>query len=355
MILNSFDSPYSKFYYDYNEDAIYYYLLIADAIHISIDASWADVVLTDMDTWNEEKIFATFKSVNKDSDDIQVAEEYYKELTLLVKKVRALKQKNKVGLEIIARNKKFINECKRNLKDFRDDIFEYNHVAKLMPYIKNGTWQLFKIDYEQNANEEDGLIHHIVNAFCDRKNTLTLDVRWVEMLSSTTFHSPGNQDYNFIKIPLWDFPPFGDISYGQIKYTRDNLQPGLLQFKLQLSELKDQLSTITFSAENFLPIKQLFNELLFCHIEPVQKLINESLYLSQMRNQFKKSTGYKFFLGIASAETLVNLYEKTETTLPYVASEIKYRIAKQLDLKSACVFIYLENLSPDKKHENTRD
>jgi hypothetical protein len=45
MIINSIDSPDSKYYYDNNREAIFYNLLIADSVRVNIDASWVKLLV----------------------------------------------------------------------------------------------------------------------------------------------------------------------------------------------------------------------------------------------------------------------------------------------------------------------
>jgi hypothetical protein len=346
MILSNFDSPASKVYYDYNKDATFYNLLIADKIVITINAVWADLILTDIDTWSESKIHTTFKIIYKRDENAMEVYERFMELSSTIAKIRASKHIDKEGFLLIAYYKKFIKEFKKNLILYREEcLVDSNHVRGMLPFIDDGVWKMISIDYAPDSTKEDGLIAPIANTFIEKENFIALDDRFVEMLSSSTFETCEGKDCDFIKIPLWVFPPFGDISYQQIKFTRDNLHPGMLKFKMLLNEMADQLTNITFSAENFKQIKQLYNDKLNEHIQPVQSMINESLYINQLKNSSKENTGYRFCLGIASAETLVNIFEKTETIQPYVASEIKCQLQRHFNLTSCHVFSFLENLA----------
>jgi hypothetical protein len=346
MIINSIDSPASKYYYDYNREAIFYNILIADSVRVTINAVWADVILTDLDTWKDDKIFATFTRVFKkdESDQKKKVLERFIEISDLIKKARHQKNKNKEVFQIIALHKKYIKDFKLNLKIFKDDFLEYNHVNEMMPFIDEGIWQMMPIDYAPGPNKEDELIQPIVNTFLEPKNIFSIDGQFVALFNPATYISTPTNDYELIKIPLWSFPHFAEITYQQIKYTRDNLQPGLQKFKEQLKEISDMLSQICFSSENFQQIKQLFDNRFFETIVLVQNLIDESLYINKMKNQFKENTGFRFCLGVTSVEAIVGSFERTETIQPYVANEIKHRIAKEIDLKSCCVFTFLESI-----------
>ena len=73
----------------------------------------------------------------------------------------------------------------------------------------------------------------------------------------------------------------------------------------------------------------------------VQEAIDNSLYLSQIRNQMNSNCSVKFNLGITSVATLVDYYLRAEMIEPYVASEIKDRLKRTMNLDATCVFSYV--------------
>ena len=75
---------------------------------------------------------------------------------------------------------------------------------------------------------------------------------------------------------------------------------------------------------------------------PVQQAIDESLYLSKIKNNSPANYGLTFCLGIGSAETIVDFYQKNEIVEPYEANEIKNRISRHINLKSTYIFTYFE-------------
>jgi hypothetical protein len=344
MILNCIDSPASKYYHDNNREAIFYNLLIADYVRVTVDAAWSDMILTDIDTWKDDKIITTFTKLSKkhNHENAKRVIEQFIKLTGLLKKIRHVKNKNREMTAIISSYNKHLKQFKSGMQKFKNEFIEYNHVNEMMPFIDEGIWQMMPIDYEPGPNKEDSLIQPIVNTFLEPENILSIDGQFVALFNPATYFSTPFNDSELIMIPLWNFPHFTDINYQQIKYTRDNLQPGLKKFKEQLKEISDLLSQICFSSENFQQIRQLFDNRFFETIEQVQKLTDESLYINKMKNQFKENTGFRFCLGVTSVEAVVRSFERTETIQPYVANEIKHRIAREIDLKSGYVFTFLE-------------
>lgn len=125
------------------------------------------------------------------------------------------------------------------------------------------------------------------------------------------------------------------------------MKPVLLPFKAQIKEFSDELSKISFSAENSPHIEKLYADKLNPHIRKLQKAIEESMYISQARNQFPKNIGTKLCLGITSAGNLVNYYEKMNIIFPYVANEIKEQLKRRIDMKMTYPFFYFEMNLPE--------
>ena len=87
------------------------------------------------------------------------------------------------------------------------------------------------------------------------------------------------------------------------------------------------------------------------HISPLQQTIDECIYISKARNQLPKKFNLRLCLGIASADTIISFYEKTEVLLPYVSNEIKDQAGKHIDMKSSHIFVYCEIYEMDEIQE----
>ena len=221
-----------------------------------------------------------------------------------------------------------------------DEFLIYHGVKELQPFLSDKSWQVPPIDFRNDPNKEDVYIQPISKTIIGRSAIPGFDSVIEEFFSHTSIHSSDNTAADFIQIPLWHFPITEKLNYAQIKHTRDHLQPTLLQFKNDLKELSQAIFPLPFSIENFALIKQLTNDKLLIYKEAIQQSIDESLYINKAKNQFSKDSGTTFCLGIASAETLLDYFEKTKTILPYVAAEIKQQVSRHFNLSSSFLFSY---------------
>lgn len=197
-------------------------------------------------------------------------------------------------------------------------------------------------DYSQKDNKEHVLIPEITKVLINRHEIMAFHESVEQMYSHVDYYEMETDMIDFIKIPLWDMPFLDELAYKQLKYTRNNLQPAMAPFKIKLQEFWDEINTIQFIDENMEQLKHLCQSKLHPFVQPLQQTINESLYISQIRNKSENNNKLTMCLGITSADKLIQYYEKVETILPYVASEIKQQVSRYMDLKAAQMFVYFK-------------
>ena len=265
-------------------------------------------------------------------------EEKRKELKEIVPKMHNAKKITMLKHSISCLKKEF----KQHLRDNINETYEFNKIQECVPFNKEGIFIMKSFDYSQKDNKEHVLISEITKVLINRLEIMAFHESVEQMYSHVDYNEMETDMIDFIKIPLWDMPFLDELTYKQLKYTRNDLQPAMAPFKIQLQEFWDEIVTIQFVDENMEQLKHLCQSKLQPFVQPIQQAINESLYISQIRNKSENNNKLTMCLGITSADKLIQYYEKVETILPYVASEIKQQVSRYMDLKAAQMFVYFK-------------
>lgn len=347
MKINFYNRESSKIPFPYETATIHPLILLADTIMYGSVSACAFYLYFDIDNWSDEAILTAFSETFKDEENcVKSAEDLIAHLPM-IKKLRKIKHKDKKVMMVLGSFNSIISSFKHELKDNQKVLLVNQNLFELVNFVEDGALELRPLYFLEDAKKEDEFIQEISNTLTERENFLSIDGAVDEIYEFTTLDSSENKACDFIKIPLWEFPPFIGLNYAQMKYSRDNLTQPLSPFKTNLNELSRELFNISFSHKNIPHIKQIIREKLSALVAPVQKSIDDSMYISQLKNKFPGTFNLKFCLGITPAETIVNIYEKLEVILPYVAGEIKQQIARQIDLNATYVFTYFEIHAPD--------
>ncbi|MEI8203560.1 MAG: hypothetical protein WCH34_11140 [Bacteroidota bacterium] len=259
-----------------------------------------------------------------------------------IKKAKNLKNKTQDNLVMIGKYNGIVNGFRKRLIDSTELILKNHDLLELLPFKEQGIFDPVMSNYDGMENQEHKYIKDIARALLVREHILLLDKVIEEIYPQTNTASSENEFPDFIKIPLWNFPPIKGLSYQQLKYIRETLKPELSLFKEVLNELNNQTSEILYTSENLFVFEAMCEEMFNPFKEPVQKAIDENLYLSKLKNQYSDKSKINLCLGISSLGNIVNFYEKTNILQPYVANETKQLIAKLGDLDASCFFIYYD-------------
>jgi hypothetical protein len=254
--------------------------------------------------------------------------------------VKKLKHKEPKQLVFMGQFKSRMSEMRNQFKETLASRVERLKLLEVAPFDDDREVLDLRFIDGNEDDKEDVFLAEISEILLESDSIFSFDPGIEKLFTFTKLYEDGNNNVDFIKIPLWKFPPLGDMTYAQMKHTRDNFKPLLTGFKKDLKELSGKLRNMTFSSENISEIKQTCHAALDKHIIPFQKAIDESIYISFLKNQVSEITGITFCLGIASVETLANYFMKSEILEPYMTDEIKQRISRLMDLKSVCVFSY---------------
>lgn len=339
-------------YHNRNTGCFYLQILLLEQFIYGFDPTLNGIFLKDFNNWSSEKLIDNFKKIFKNADGAIKFYADIDELVRLYKITNHLKHKDKNAFATISCYKTMLNKLKSEFLLYRDDLLEYNHIKDLMPFIDDGIWVLEDVDYKLQQNKEHELIKPITDTIVGREYIFSFESDIEELFEFDLLDSNEDSTCDFIKIQMWHLPPLLDMPNIQFKYSRDDLQKALTPFNAQLNKLSEKIFNIPFTTDNARSIKELCKVDLKGHITTVQQCIDESLYLSSLKNQFSLDMGFTFCLGIASAETLINYYERSKSIEPYMASEIKQQVGRHGDLNASYFFSYYTANLPSPTNDN---
>jgi hypothetical protein len=342
MNINLYNSQKSKVGIANESTYIHPNLIIADKVFYGSFASEAVLIYKYLDELPDIFILSLAMAANHDNPEQEKRAKDLIDMAPSIKKIKNKKHKDKRMLTALGQYKQLLGYFKADVRDFYTESLTKFHLIELIPFVDTEIWNLDIFSPEFDHNNESKLITGIADTLINRNAFLSLDHSIDKLFRFSTAEPADNSKCDFIKIPLWAFPPITVINYEQMKYTRDQLKPFLDPFKKELQDLSDDLFKIIFTKDHFLQIKKMCTDRLIPLKANIQHEIHESLYLSRLRNSYPGNFGVEFCLGITDAETIVNYYEKTNIIEPYMASEIKQRINRQADLKATQIFTYFE-------------
>ena len=332
---------------DINKEALSLYplTLLSEKLALMASIALAFIQYNDFDRLPDEIVLDKLRYAAKNSPEYLADLDDFEEKRKIVRKLKNQKYKDKATLHIIGVEKQMMRILKQDLLKIYLDKLKELKILELVNFDKENIWSNFPVLIASYDAKEDIYVSTLITVIRENLLMMSFDALVEADFKHIDFDSSDNQFCDFIKIPLWHFPMFDGITFNQMKYTLDDLKPSLKPFKEAFAQLKDELFTKQYTLETFAEIKQNCREHLQAHIGPIQQAIDDSLYISQLRNQTKGDTGLQFCLGITSADMLVNYYEKAEIIPPYVASETKDQLSRHIDLKAGCMFCYVKTIN----------
>jgi hypothetical protein len=323
-------------------NGIYANTLLADQIKYNSAIASELILYLDFYDFDDDEILPLLEIYYR-NDEKSLSE--IDNLTKAFFKIRELnkaKHKKRESLIYIGRYKSVMGLWRESLKTHITKKLEKLHLLKLIPFEAEDVWDLVFIDLNPQDNKEDDILTEISDTLTQREYILSLDMVVEQLFEGIALESKQTSGFDFIKIPLWTLPFLTELNYAQMKYTREDLRSSLLPFHAAIKELFQKLFDIEFSAENMKSIENFYSETILPCRESVQQSINNSLYLSQLRNQQRYDEGMIFCLGICKVEMFADYFDKAKIVEPYIASQIKQRVSREMDLKTAYVFTYYE-------------
>ncbi|MEI8204524.1 MAG: hypothetical protein WCH34_15995 [Bacteroidota bacterium] len=336
----------TKLFLDDEAITIYPNLFIADTLFLDSVAAHAMLNYLNVDNFSYELIIDGYEEVHKDdpkfAGNIANARRYLP----THRKYLQMKHKSKEVVRWLNQSTNFFRIASNHVKIFHQNYLEHYSCFTLLPFVEDDIIDVDPSDFNTLDSMDHVFLQRISDSIIGQSDTLSLDMKIEELFSYVPLMSNTHEFADIMTFPLVDFPKMSQLNYAQIKYTRDNFKPALAPFKNDFKSLANELINIPFTADNSIKIKQLCEDKLAHHKEILQKSLDESLYIVKLNHEFPLEAKQEFHIGVASINTVVDFYEKTEIVQPYMASEIKYQIARKLDLNSSYLFSYCKSTEP---------
>jgi hypothetical protein len=328
---------------DFQNEAYSMYVtsLLAESIVVRSCMSAEFLAFLCQDMFDDSLIVESLKFHYKDNNDFITQLERTQDLILRNKKIAHLKHKNKLDLVALGKYRTLINTMRKTHRTCVENRMKHFKLMELVPFIEDRIWLFDMGLYPSNEQEEDPYIPELTTTLSEHEYILSLDAVVEELFQWESYDAEENNTVDFIKIPLWKFPMFADITYPQLKHIRNELKTALSGFNDQLKQLTGQLWPLQFIKENKTDIKRLCYDTLKPFVQTIQKTIDENIYISRLKNSTADTTSITFCLGITSVENIIQYFVKAEMVEPYVVTEINQQLSRQLDVRSTFIFSYI--------------
>lgn len=288
------------------------YLLMADTLHFDSMISGNMMIYGAIDHFSDDVIIEVFANVNQNNEQAMAVAKRTKELYNTYKDLKKIKHKDKKTLVEIGQLNFIFKNLREKVKyQFEESIQSVNFLP-ILPFYGNNVLTLSAGDIFNEENDESKLLTEISSLLINNDATLSLSDDIDDNFSFDTLTSTNKKMCSYIKIPLWIYPPILVNSFEYLNYTRNELLPFMQAFKESLAKLQTEFFSIDFTPDNLPVFKQKINETIIPHVLLIQKAIDESLFIQNIKNGLFNEYSLVFCLGIAPAETIINYYEHFE-------------------------------------------
>ncbi len=331
----------SQFIFEEEFESIFAYILLFEKIEISSPISHELINYIEFETKSDDAVLNQLLFFRKENPTFAQDIADHKILMKEARKLKAKKNKSREELRFINSCRSVMMDCRKMLKTYLEMSLISSKLTEIIKFDEEDIWDLwlpFNITFDNNENF---FIPSIVQMIIRQKYILATSEYIEKLYKHVDINQLNGDTFDFIKLPLWKFPIVSKMMFLQLKYTREDIKSGLSLFHMQLKECLTALCELSFTIENFEKISTTLRDKIISLKEPVQHAIDTSLYISQLRNKKQGDGDMTFNLGITSAETLVDYYQQTKMIEPYVASEIKDRLKRTMNLDATCVFSYV--------------
>lgn len=331
--------------------SLYAYILLFEMLEIASPMSNELLNYFDLDAMTDKYVLMELQYIFKDDETAKKDIDEQFERIKVARKLKTIKAKDKQILDLINLTKSMMNDYRNVLKKCLETRLNNFRLTELAEFENENIWNLWLPFNSTPENKENEFIAAIVEMIKD-KNFILATSEYVEDLYKHVDMNdviPGNCD--FIKVALLKFPIVCEMKFLQVKHTRDNLKAALEPFHKEFHECYDALFDLSFTEDNFEKISSIVQDKIVSLQKPLQQAIDKSLYITQLRNKMHGENVLTFNLGVTSVEKLVDYYQHAEMIEPYVATEIKNRLRREIDLEASCMFAFC-NIKRPKNDED---
>jgi len=263
-----------------------------------------------------------------------------------IRKLKALKHKDKRALQLINEFKSFIGTMKQIAICELEKIFKNAKLWEWISLFDNETATIFAFKFSDNFkdNEEDELIGYFHDAFCNSHDFLFLNFYVDQIFNAISIPAPNDVALKadtaaYYHIPLFSFPFHSDITKDNLKIIRAHMQEKMKNISLMTEAFKSEVNQMEFNSQ-LNEICCTFYQQISPEIKIMQQHIDNELYFQQVIKSHPAYLEITLNLGVAPVTTIIEYYVKAGTLKPYVADALKRQLSFKTDINKCDVFLY---------------
>jgi len=288
-----------------------------------------------------------------DADEIQRFYEFKKKIS---------KQKRKISKEIKGQllSNSFFKQCDSIVWDYYNKNMVYYKLKELEDFFSfNNLDSVLNYGYPRRALEQtivfDTDIYSTPVAIVNDINIMLFKENITEnadevFLGDDNFEKKiDNKKRIILSFPFYKIYPPESLENGQVKIIRKELVNKFDTITNLLSELKVEFSKLEFSYKNIKKIKEKIEKKILPEIPPLQKIIDNNIYMQMLKNMNAENKIYEMNLGITSVNNLLDAMAEQDyislTSVPYIKEKVK----TNFDTSGTIVFAFLKEKINDTK------
>ncbi len=288
---------------------------------------------------------------NKRLENLEVLENNLK----YIKRLRNTKNKSKAQLIEIQKWNKFAEESKNICRKWADSMLANCNLNNLTQLFDNQIIKGYVINlYEEaniiNTNEEDIMMNFFCYSFFNSDTNFFLyykdlsDKFKIKQSDINNSEISNTETFDFYSLSLFKFTGNLDLTAEQMKLIRN-------QFSIISNTISEKINSFNKKIEDLTSHSELINEITSFRndINPdltdIQHLIDENIYFRKIINSNENNIVYSYEMAICNYLTIIDYYEKNNTILSFVASNLKKQIEQFCNPNQFIIVFYLKPIN----------
>ena len=331
--------------------SMYLNILVAETIVSASITSHELLMNIHFEKLPDLEIFLQIRFFQPDDAELMNIVDYNEKMYIATQKLKHRKITDKKVLNLMNQSRLAMGRMRSYLKGYYKLRLKGLNLVPLLGFETEEFLELSYPRYDLKTIHENKYIEMLTEIVGNKIDILSLNHVVEKFFTFVDGDAYSDMPFDCIKIPLWDFPLLDDITYAQMKYTREDLKKALYECNFNLQAFVLVSHDKHYNYKDNREILQIFTNHVKSPVKDVQQAINNSLYLCQIKNKTQNKSYARYNLGITSAANLVNHYERSGMLEAYVCSEVKDRLGRKITMQDMCVFSYCTIEKPDKEQK----
>ena len=272
-----------------------------------------------------------------------------------IRRLRNTKNKSKAQLIEIQRWNKFAEESKNICRVWAESMLINCNLNNLTQLFDNQIIKGYVINlYEEaniiNTNEEDIMMNFFCYSFFNSDTNFFLyykdlsDKFKIKQTDINCSEISNDENFDFYSIPLFKITGNLDLTTEQMKLIRN-------QFSTISNTISEKINLFNKKIEELTVHSELINEISSFRDEinpdltDIQQLIDENIYFRKIINSNENNIVYSYEMAICNYLTIIDYYEKNNTILSFVASNLKKQIEQFCNPNQFIIVFYLKPIN----------